>query len=410
MHLEFITVLVALIFSIISAVFYLINSIRSVFYKDNTAVTYHSPSEVTVVIPVYNEDVKVFRETISSISKQGSDFVVIGDGVGGAYQSITLEFGGKFIKKKENGGKRSCMVIAMDYVNTPFVMFVDSDTVVPKNGVRDLLSKFEPDVGGVGANLSVDVNGSPVSYSSEFVERSREVVFKAMSVSGSVMILDGPCAVYRTSIVKPFILSPEFKELTVFGKKSPQGMGDDRQLTSHVIRSNYRAVKNYDVMVKTQAKGDYKSYIKQQVRWSRTGWFYFFKDLFNGTTRKAGAFYTFELMYVYILPVILLSLSLAQLYFFSVDHVSLHLLMSMFSIQGIEFFMLHAFSPHMGILLMKIISIIVNGFGVAAFGMAISTNILRGKIRTFAFGGLALMIMFATFFYGLLTVWKQAPR
>ncbi len=410
MHLEFITVLVALIFSVISAIFYLVNSVRSVFYKDGTKVTIHSPDEVTIVIPVYNEDASVFRNTVKAAASQGSKLVVIGDGMGEPYRSITLEHGGNFIMNPKRGGKRSCMVLAMDSVTTPFVMFVDSDTLVPADGVRKLLTKFEPDVGGVGANLSVAIDGSPVSYSSEFVERSREVVHKAMSVSGSVMILEGPCAVYRTSIVKPFIQSPEFREMKVFGKKGPQGMGDDRQLTSHVIRSNYRAVKNYDVMVQTQAKKDYKSYVKQQVRWSRTGWYYFFKDLFNGTSRKAGLFYSFELVYIYILPVVLLSLSLAQLYFITINHVSYQLIASLFSIHGMEMFLFHAFSAHMGIMFLKILSMIVNGFGVAVFGMAISTNILRKKMRTFAFGGVALAIMFATFFYGLLTVWKQAGK
>lgn len=410
MHLELITVFIALIFSVVSAIFYLINSIRSVFYKDDTSVMHHSPEDVTVVIPVYNEDVRVFRETVRGISTQGSKFIIVGDGVSGPYKSIANEFGGKFILNNPHGGKRSCMVLAVKSIDTPFVMFVDSDTLIPKDGVRNLLSKFEDDVGAVGANLSVEVDGSPVSYSSEFVERSREVVHKAMSVSGSVMILEGPCAVYRTSIVKPFILSPEFSELTLFGKKGAQGMGDDRQLTSHVIRSNYRAVKNFDVMVTTQAKGDYKSYIKQQVRWSRTGWYYFFKDLFNGTSRKAGIFYSFELIYIYILPVIILGLTLAQLYFLTIDHVSFRTIESLFSIQGLEMFVFHTVSTHMNIVLLKLVSMIVNGFGVAAFAIAVSTNILRRKLKTFVFGGVALVIMFVTFFYGFLTVWKQASR
>lgn len=409
MHLELITVIIALIFSVVSAAFYLVNSIRSVFYKDNTSVVKHSPKDVTAIIPVYNEDIRVFRQTLRGISTQGCDFTVVGDGVAGEYESVTREYGGKFILKEPHGGKRSCMVLAMESVNTPFTMFVDADTMLPKGAVENLLSKFEDDVGAVGANLAVEINGSPVSYSSEFVERSREVVHKAMSVSGSVMILEGPCAVYRTSIVKPFILSPEFRDLAMFGKKGGNGkMGDDRQLTSHVIRSNYRAIKNFDVTVTTQAKGDYKSYIRQQVRWSRTGWYYFFKDLFNGTSRKAGMFYSFELVYIYVLPVIILGLSLAQLYFLTVDHVSFRLIEALFSARGLELFMFHTFSTHINIVLLKILSMVVNGFGVVAFGIAISTNILKRKIKTFAFGGVALAIMFATFFYGLATVWKQS--
>ncbi len=408
MYLEFTTVLIALIFSVISAGFYLINSIRSVFYKDNTKVSDHKVEEVTIVVPVYNEDSEIFEKVIASLSSQGSPVLVVGDGVEKPYRQIAYKYGCKFIRNKKRGGKRAGMVHAMDYVDTPFVMFVDSDTIVPKDGVAKLLSKFEPDVGGVGANLSVENDGTAVSYSSEFVERSREVVLKAMSVSGSVMLLDGPCAVYRTELVKPFIKSPEFSQLKVFGRRNNQGMGDDRQLTSYIIRSNYRAIKNYDVLVKTQAKQNYKSYVKQQVRWSRTGWYYFFKDLVNGTSRKAGVFYTFELIYLYVLPVVILGLTLAQVYFITSHHVPYHLIMSLLTPKGLEIFIFQAFSATMSVRFLKLISMIVNGFGVTVFGIAISTNMLKRKLRTFAFGGIALLIMFATFFYGLLTVWKQS--
>ncbi len=408
MYLEFTTVLIALIFSVVSAAFYLINSLRSVFYKDATSVEYHKPDEVTIVVPVYNEDEEIFREVLDSLSEQESNILVVGDGVDFPYKTIAEQHGARFIRNEKRGGKRSCMVHAMEYVDTPFVMFVDSDTLVPKDGVKMLLTKFEPDVGGVGPNLSVENDGTPVAYSSEFVERSREVVLKAMSVSGSVMLLDGPCAMYRTDLVKPFILSSEFRELKVFGRSNKQGMGDDRQLTSYVIRSNYRAVKNYDVHVKTHAKRDYKSYIKQQVRWSRTGWFYFFKDLVNGTSRKAGIFYTFELIYLYVLPVVILSLSLTQLYFLAADHISFRMLSDMFSLSGLKLLMFQTLTSSVSIRFLKLLSIIVNGFGITVFGIAISTNMLKKKMRTFAFGGVALLIMFVTFFYGLLTVWKQS--
>lgn len=408
MYLQLTTVLIALIFSVISALFYLINSMRSVFYKDDTSVNYHDPDDVTIVVPVYNEDSEIFDSVIRSLSEQGSHLIVVGDGVDFPYKSIAERYNATFIRNEKRGGKRSCMVHAMEYVDTPFVMFVDSDTVVPVNGVRKLLTKFEPDVGGVGPNLSVENDGSAVAYSSEFVERSREVVLKAMSVSGSVMLLDGPCAIYRTPLVKPFILSPEFRELKVFGRRNLQGMGDDRQLTSFVIRSNYRAVKNYDVIVRTQAKSNYKSYIKQQVRWSRTGWYYFFKDLVNGTSRKGGIFYTFELIYLYVLPVVILGLSLTQVYFIAAHHVSERLFADIFSIGGIKLLLFQVLSTSVSIRFLKLLSMIVNGFGITVFGIAISTNMIRKKVRTFAFGGVALLIMFLTFFYGLLTVWKQS--
>lgn len=410
MDLQLTTVLIALIFSVVSTVFYLVNSIRSVFYKDDVHVNEHKPGDVTIVVPVYSEDAHVFGEVIETLSNQGSDLIVVGDGVVEPYKKIAEHFGGRFILNEKRGGKRACMVLAMKYVETPFVLFVDSDTDVPKDAVSKLLSKFEPDVGGVGANLSVDIDDSAVSYSSEFVERSREVVNKALSVSGSVILLEGPCAMYRTSIVKPFILSPEFKEFQVFGRKNLQGMGDDRQLTGHVIRSNYRAVKNYDVTVKTRAKKDYKAYVRQQVRWMRTSWYYFFKDVF-GTSKKAGPFYTFELVFIYVLPVVILALTLAQVYFIFANHFFFYFVQALLTGNALPLLHLSTISHLFGsraLMILRFLSTIVGGFGTVAFGVAISTNMFKGKLKTFAFGGVALIIMFVTFFYGLLTVWKQS--
>ncbi|EQD49933.1 glycosyltransferase, partial [mine drainage metagenome] len=161
----------------------------------------------------------------------------------------------------------------MHYVDTPYVMFVDSDTLLPADSVADLLSSFTSEVGGVGANLRIVEDGRVLSYAAEFVERSREVILKAMNHNGHVMILDGGAAIYRTELVKPFILSKEFYDYRVLGRKSVAG--DDRQLTSYVIKSGYKAIKNYDVNVTTPSQKSLKSYYRQQVRWARNGWYYF---------------------------------------------------------------------------------------------------------------------------------------
>ena len=63
------------------------------------------------------------------------------------------------------------------------------------------MNGFTDDVGGVGANLRIIEDGRVLSYASEFVERSREVILRAMNHNGHVMILDGGAAIYRTEIV-----------------------------------------------------------------------------------------------------------------------------------------------------------------------------------------------------------------
>lgn len=405
MNIYLLVFVLAAAFSVVSTIFYLVNSFRSFFFKDKTVNNDFTKDDVTIVIPVYREREDVFSDVIEAVSRQKTSFIVVGDGNDEPYRSITERYGGRFLLNPKRGGKRACLALAMKEVFSPLVMFVDSDTIIPEDATKKLVSKFKSDVGGVGANLSLVMDGSPISYGAEFVERSREVVFKAMSKSGNVMILDGGCAVYRTSIVKPFILSDEFINHRVFGKRSLTG--DDRQLTSHVIRSNYRAVKNYDVTVKTYAQPNYKSYFKQQVRWSRAGWYFFFHDIRSGTASKAGAFYTFELIYMYMLPIIFLTLGFAQFYIYA--HIFFRILLfhphsivtSFFIMMGV---LTHLFRHKF----FRLASTLLNVGGISVFGMAVAKNVqIKKKLKVFAYGALSLFIMFVTFFYGLLTIWKQ---
>jgi cellulose synthase/poly-beta-1,6-N-acetylglucosamine synthase-like glycosyltransferase len=397
------------VFSLISLIYYLINSYSSVFYHDKVNVEGYSPKDVTIIVPVYNEDVGTFERVISGLQYQGSKFIVVGDSSLEPYRNITESSGGTFLYKEQREGKRKAIAYAMKLVDTPFVMFVDSDAVLPPNGVNELLKKFEDDVGGVSGLIKIDNNGSAVSYSSEFGERAREVVLKATSMHGNVLYLDGACSVYRTNLVKDFILSEEFTDYKVMGKISL--LGDDRQLSSFVIKSGYRIARNFNVTVTTKSQKDFKSYFKQQVRWSRTGWVSLFRDARNGTLRKAGSFYSFEIFYVYIIPLLLFIIGFLRFGFYLIPiyhHIG-HL-----DVYFLEKYTVFVFtSTFMGFhvadkfLLARVFTVIANISGSAVFGIAVSATMVKEKLKTFAYGSIALVIMFAAAIYGLFTFWKQ---
>ncbi len=401
MHLLLALIVVGIVFSIISAIFYFVNSYRSVRYVQQKSEIGHLPSEVTIVVPVYNEDPELFDKVIQKVSLQKAGFVVVGDGCFQPYKEITERYGGKFVLSPQRGGKRQAMHLSMHYVDTPFVMFLDSDTLIHEDTLKELLSSFTEDVGGVGANLKILNDRRIISYASEFVERSREVILRAMNKSGYVMILDGGCSIYRTSIVKPFILSREFYDYKVLGRKSVAG--DDRQLTSYTIKSGYRAVKNYGADVESPAQKTFKSYFRQQVRWSRNGWYYFFKDMFGGTARKAGAFYTFEMIYVYMLPLMFLGLTLTEGYVFLFAH---HFDGSADLLRLIGYYTA-AFFSFQFIRIARLTTTLANFMAILVFGLAISNNMTRDRLKTFIYGAFGLTIMFICSIYGLLTFWKQ---
>ena len=402
MDLFLLIVIIGSVFSVISTIFYIINSYRSVRYKQPKNENLSGPGDVTVIVPVYKEDPVFFEKVLSAVQSQGTNVIVVGDGCTYPYSDIASKHSFKFLATPERGGKRKCLSLAMHYVQTPFVMFVDSDTLLPSNAVKDLLSSFTDDVGGVGANLQIIDDGRVLSYASEFVERSREVILRAMNHNGHVMILDGGAVIYRTDIVKPFVLSSEFYDYKVLGRKSVAG--DDRQLTSYVIKNGYKAIKNYNVNVLTPSQKSLSSYYRQQVRWARNGWYYFFKDLFGGTAKKAGAFYTFELIYVYLLPVFFLGLSLTEVYFFLFAH---HYSYYRFILShDLLFFFTQLFTLGF-IRVTRFATTIINGASILVFGAAISNNIARNRLKTFVYGSVGLIIMFIATMHGLMTFWKQ---
>jgi len=389
--------------AVISIIYYLVNSYHSINYRQPTGTNPVDPDRVTALIPVYNEDPEIFARVIAAVKKQGIKFVVVGDSSFDPYRKITDENGGTFIYLPKHGGKRKAVSEGIREITTDFVLLVDSDTIIPAKTVSSMLSKFDPDVGGIGANLSVRRDDNWISYSAEFVERSREVLFRSLSSHGSVMLLDGACVMYRTSLVKPFILSSEYTDHRVFGKKSQ--LGDDRQLTGFVIRSNYKAIKDFDVAAEVTAPKTVGKLVRQNIRWARSNWVNFFRELFNGTAKKAGKFYTFDLLYTYMLPIIFLGIGFVQVYLFF--HIDYHFLVRHLTHVPSFTALMSRMSDVKAVFFLRLLLTLVNYVSTAVFTLAIAFRINKERLKTLAYGSIAMAVMLTTTIYGLLTIWKQ---
>ena len=391
--------------SLVSIAYYIINSVGSLKLQSKADAEGRGiADDVTIVVPVYNEDEDTFRKCISSLSAQGAGLVVVGDSSLEPFQSITKEYGGRFVHQQARRGKRGSISNAMRYVHTKYVLFVDSDTVVPSGAVKSMLSRFSDTVGGVGAAVSANVQKTNrVSYCSEFFEKLKEVIFRSMSMHGSVMVLDGRCAMYRTELVKDFMLSKEYTENRVLGKRSL--LAEDRHLTSHVIKSGFKAVIDYEVIVVTAPQKSFKLMFKQMVRWSRAGYFYFFRELTDGTYFRRGLFYSFEMTYMYLFPIALVLVSFLRLQPLFAHGVSRYL---SYQASHLAYLMSLNFAAlgHVSLIYtwMEVLVLI----GLAVFGIAIAARIAKGrKLKTLIYGIVALLMMFVASIYGFLTVWRQ---
>ncbi len=396
--------------ALISFFYYVLNSYYAVIYNDKNDKTKHDIKDITVVIPVYNEVPRIFESVVGSLINQCGSIIVVGDSSYEPYKSITERFNGTFIHLKKHSGKRIALVEGIKRVKTKYVMFVDSDTLVPQNAAISMLSKFKENVGGVGVNINIKNDGSGIAYASEFIERVREVIFRAMSYHGSILVADGRCAMYRTDAVKSFLLSNEFIDKKIFGKKTM--LGDDIQITSYLIKSGYRVVKDYNVTVQTEPQKDFKKFFRQQIRWSRNGWYYFFKNISNGTAKKAGWFYSFDLLYMYIVPIaglILVSLRLI-FYFFVFRHLDydVYYMIKFIAHDVIPFTRHHFLNRFYYIhILTSVVTYIFSTIGEGFFIVTVMGRIPKKRLRTLAYGALGLLIMFIANIYGMFTFWKQ---
>ncbi len=405
--------------TLISFIYYILNVYYSTNYKQVKNSNNINLNNTMILIPVYKENVETFENVIRAVKYQGVRFIVVGDGIDSnePYRSVTEKYGGKFILK-DHGGKRKALAEGMKYVDTDYVMFVDSDTVIPTNAMKDMLTNFKDNVAGVSVNIRIKQDNSKVSYASEFLERTREVIFRAMSYHGSIMIADGRCVLYKTDTVKDYVTSPAFKDKQVLGKTTISG--DDIELTSYLIKTGHKVVKDYNVTVETDSQKDFRKFMHQQIRWARNGWYYFFKNISNGTTKKAGWFYAFDVLYMYIIPFFGLAFLLYRS-FLTLHHLTYFGDLSPVRIWHYIIFSLlpisHSTSrysiPHFGkvlyfIFIDKLAVDLLGILGNSIFVVTVMLKIQKQRLRTLGYGALGLLIMFMANIYGFFTFWKQS--
>ncbi len=223
-----------------------------------------------------------------------------------------------------------------------------------------------------------------------------------MAKSGTVMVLDGRCSMYRTSLISGFVTSDEYKNYSLLGIKS--GLSDDRHITSHMLNLGYKAVIDYNVVVKTEAQKSLKLFFRQMVRWTRAGYMYFIDEFLHLRYLKKGPFYTFEMLYMYALPIVTILLFVSRVYlylFHGIDTMVSRDLLLVYDLITFNFARIHL------LIILYYLMQALDLVGVTVFGLALYTRVKKSRKKTFAYGGIAMLIILFATIYGLVTIWKQ---
>jgi cellulose synthase/poly-beta-1,6-N-acetylglucosamine synthase-like glycosyltransferase len=168
-----------------------------------------------------------------------------------------------------NMGKRKGIAHAVRQVDTELVVSVDSDVVVDRCAVRELVCRFtSPRIAAVGGRVNVSnphenwlTRMQTIKYYFGYVYlKNLERAFK------SVMCLSGCLTAYRRSILLE--LEPVLEDRNILGV--PIKYGEDRFLTRQIVKAGYQTLCTLDARCWTVAPNTITKYFSQQLRWRRS--------------------------------------------------------------------------------------------------------------------------------------------
>lgn len=234
---------------------------------------------VTAVIPMFNEGAAV-KETLQSLLDSNyprnklrvicMDDRSTDDSYEQAMQ-VARKSGGrlKVIRNRLNLGKRRSIIRAVREADSEIIVSVDSDVVVDKDAVRQLVRRFTDErIAAVGG--WVDVRNKHDNWLTRmqvvkywygyFFLKNLEWSFRR------VMCLSGCLTAYRRRVLVE--LEPLLEERSVLGV--PIKYGEDRFLTRQIVKAGYLTTMTLEARCRTFVPTNLGAYFSQQLRWRRS--------------------------------------------------------------------------------------------------------------------------------------------
>lgn len=269
---------------------------------------------ISVIIPAYNESEFVKNSICSVVSSdypsEKIHIIVVDDGSSddtwshiqqATQQAIESDRPVQCtaIQHEVNSGKRQAMVTAFAAATNDVIVTLDSDTILEKQALRNLVSPLvlDRDIGGVTGHLSV-YNVQSDGWDS-FIPRTLDCLFEqngnipraAQSKHGFVNILPGAISAFRRHAAQPH--AQGLIEARFLGK--PLRHGEDVQLTMSLLRDGWRLQYQSNAVVYTVAPETFRRAFLMYVRWERSNYTYWALGLVKLALVDAGRYVWYKL-------------------------------------------------------------------------------------------------------------------
>jgi cellulose synthase/poly-beta-1,6-N-acetylglucosamine synthase-like glycosyltransferase len=233
-------------------------------------------ARAAIIVATFNEDEELFEKSIASLVLQSypCEVIIIDDGSdnAGRLQKICKRWGAKYTLK-ENAGKREAMHLGFSLMHpaTKYVLTADSDTIWHKDAALEMVKvlRSNPKIGGVTG--FVDTYNKDVNWLTKIQNLRYWQAFNAerasQSLFGNITCISGPMGGYKREVIEA--IKDKFISQTFLGSKCT--FGDDRHLTNLVLGLGYK-VKYSKAVCWTDTPTQFKVWLKQQTRWSKSYW------------------------------------------------------------------------------------------------------------------------------------------
>lgn len=228
--------------------------------------------KASVIIPIFNEDPEALKRCFDSLRDPYIDEIIpIFDQREKSFQLKRLADMRGFKSLRANAaGKRAAVAQGLQVAKNDIVILMDSDTFFEKGAIFKLLQPFnDPHIAGVTSNQRIyHPERNVVRRVANWMEIVRFTIasIPAQAYFEHVACLPGRAIAFRRKLLIPHI--PSFLSQVVMGIK--EETGDDRFLTSVLLREGHKLTFAPDAHVLTDAPNTWRAMIKQQIRWARS--------------------------------------------------------------------------------------------------------------------------------------------
>lgn len=251
-----------------------------VAYKARKHKAYRSSFKVktTTIIPVYREIPILFEKVLRAIKNQTDQLIVVVDGKNKELETIAKKYTNNVISNDIRSGKRKAIGSILSKVKYSITILLDSDTIVEPKTIEELVKPFSNSRIGIVQSQPRVLKGfcSFSSYKlSELTERSRDIICSALNPH--LIVVDGRLQAVRTKILRQ--VNDEWLKDYWMGK--PSEIGEDRCRTRLIHKLGFRSAYQPSAVCFTKASKTFKEFVKQQLRWFRSGYKFFLKDVWE---------------------------------------------------------------------------------------------------------------------------------